>query len=58
MGARGVSGLTALIGDVTARRVTAREALEDGDLSYCAELLRELELDLAAWTVWHEDKAA
>jgi hypothetical protein len=22
------------------------------------ELLRELELDLAAWTAWHEDKAA
>lgn len=35
--------------DVLARIVTAREALEDGAIDYALAILRELELDLAAW---------
>ena len=33
---------------VLGRVIVAREALQDGDLTYCATILRDLEDDLAA----------
>jgi hypothetical protein len=36
-----------LLRDALCRIVVARDALADGDLPYCADLLRDLETDLA-----------
>ena len=38
-----------VVADALARLVTAREALEDGAVEYAGTLLRDLELDLAAY---------
>lgn len=43
-----------ILHDVLGRVVRAEEALEDGAADYAWAILRDLELDLAAYTEWRK----
>lgn len=47
----------ALIRDVLARVVTAREELAAGDTMFAAQVLEDLEVDLTGWLERHSGRA-